>query len=72
MEHRTEKWNPVFGESRCSNFGEIRCSNKELDRHFASGRMHGDPAYCAADKHWISGNKKAGSGDPAELIGSAR
>jgi hypothetical protein len=34
LEHRAEKWNPVFGK--------IRCSNKEIDRHFASVGMYGD------------------------------
>src|SRR3546814_9483397 len=34
LEHRTEEWNPVFGK--------IRCSIKEIDRHLASVRMHGD------------------------------
>src|SRR5262245_50753073 len=34
LEHRTEKWNPLFGK--------IRCQNKGLDRHFASDRTRGD------------------------------
>jgi hypothetical protein len=33
LEHRTESEIPVFGK--------IRCSNKEVDRHYASVRMHG-------------------------------
>jgi hypothetical protein len=36
LEHRTEKWNPLFGE--------IRCLNKRIDRHFASDRTRGDLA----------------------------
>ncbi len=36
MEHRTEKWEPVFGF--------IRCSNKQIDRHIAPDKAHDDLA----------------------------
>lgn len=35
LEHRIEKWNPLFGT--------IRCQDKTLDRLFASVRTPGDP-----------------------------
>ncbi|QEL26541.1 hypothetical protein FQV39_11825 [Bosea sp. F3-2] len=41
LEHRTEKWNPLFGE--------IRCLNKGIDRHFASDRTRGDRACRAGE-----------------------